>query len=406
VILFITKQKDHAVHGLQLLHNYFLKSCSQIHIIRLSSLMDAVHGLLKCSKLTLVNIGRHLVKSQPVLVKNKIKQIDRLLGNDHLYSERSKIYSSLISLLISPYSKPIITVDWSGVTHCGAFHMIRASISIGGRTLTLYEEVYPEKKKDSPKANKFFLKNLARILPIGCRPIIVTDAGFRNPWFAEVLKLGWDFVGRVRNRTQVCEKDEKIWKTCKELYEKATLKAKFIGEYWLAKTNPLQCRMYLIREKSKHRKKKNLRGDKARCSSSLKHAKRGKEPWLIATSISSYSAKKIIWIYKLRMKIEQGFRDIKNQRQGLCLRETRSNGVKRLSILLLIAAIATFIICIYGHACQLLKLQYQYQTNSIKHRIVLSWFSLGMIVIREQLLPRDIIDLVFKKKILRDMYYG
>lgn len=389
------------MHGLQLLHNFFSKSCSEVHINRLASLMHATHGLLNCSKLTLVNIGRHLLK--PILVKNKIKQIDRLLGNDQLYTERLTFYRSLTSLLISPYSKPIILIDWSGVSHCGAFHMIRASVPVDGRTLTIYEEVYPEKKKDSPKANKTFLQNLAKVLPIGCCPIIVTDAGYRNPWFMEVLKLGWHFIGRVRNNTQVCKNGESKWEICKKLYNQATLKAKFIGEYLLAKSNPLLCRMHVIRQKSKNRKKKNLRGHKVRCSSSLKHAKRCKEPWLIATS-TSYSAKKIIRIYKLRMKIEQGFRDIKNQRQGLCLRETRSSTVQRLSILLLIAAIATFIICVYGHACQLLKLQYQYQTNSIKHRTVLSWFSLGMLVVKEESLPRDIVDYVFKSKIFMDMY--
>lgn len=387
------------MHGLQLLHKILSKSCSRIHSKRLASLVSATQGLLNCSKLTLVNIGRHLQGSQ--LVKHKIKQIDRLLGNEHLYSERETIYHCLTSLLISSHSKPLILVDWSGVTHCGAYHMIRAGIPQDGRLLTLYEEVYPEKEKDSRKANQTFLQNLAKVLPIGCRPIIVTDAGFRNPWFREVLRLGWDFVGRVRNKTQVCEKGQNRWAICKELYKKATLKAQYIGEFFLARTNPLLCRMYAIKQKPKYRKKKNLKGHMVRCSSSLKHAKRCKEPWLLATSLTSYSPKKIINIYKLRMQIEQGFRDIKNQRQGLCLRETRSTTAKRLSILLLIAALATFIICIYGHASQLLKLQYSYQTNSIKHRKVLSWFSLGMIMIKERSLSEDIIDLVFKHELYK-----
>lgn len=385
------------MHGLQLLHKILSKSCSHIHSSRLTSLVLAIEGLLNCSKLTLVNIGRHLPGSQ--LVKHKIKQTDRLLGNEHLYSEREAIYHCLTSLLISPYSRPVILVDWSGVTHCGAFHMIRAGIAHKGRTLTIYEEVYPEKEKDSPKTNQAFLQNLAKILPIGCCPIIVTDAGYRNPWFREVLRLGWDFVGRVRNKTQVCKKGQNSWEICKELYKTATLKAQYIGEFFLAKSNPLLCRMYSIKQKPKYRKKRNLKGHNVRCSSSLKHAKRCKEPWLLATSLTSYSAKKIINIYKLRMQIEQGFRDIKNQRQGLCLRETRSTTAQRLCILLLIAALATFIICIYGHASQFLKLQYSYQTNSIKHRKVLSWFSLGMIMIKERSLPKGIIDLLFKQEI-------
>jgi hypothetical protein len=392
------------VHGLQLLHNRLSKSCSKIHITRLGSLMNAVEGLIHSSKLTLVSIGRYL--SGDSFVKHKIKQIDRLLGNPYLYSEKSIIYSSLAALLIAPYSRPIILVDWSGVTHCGAFHMIRASIPMKGRSLTLYEEVYPENKKDSPKANRHFLQQLAKILPCGCRPIIVTDAGFRNPWFKDVLTCGWDFIGRVRNKTQVCEHKENTWVICKALYKKATLKAHYVGEFLLAKSNPLLCKLYLIKEKPKYRKKKNLRGHKVRCSVSLKHAKRCKEPWLIATSMSSLSPKKIMIIYEMRMQIEQGFRDIKNQRNGLCLRETRSTTEQRLSILLLIAALATFIICVYGHACQHLKLHHHYQTNSIKHRTVLSWFFLGLYTLRGQsAIPRDTIRLM-NEKICTEVLYA
>jgi len=30
-----------------------------------------------------------------------------------------------------------------------------------------------------------------------CKPIVVTDAGFRTPWFKEIESLGWDWVGRT-----------------------------------------------------------------------------------------------------------------------------------------------------------------------------------------------------------------
>jgi len=34
------------------------------------------------------------------------------------------------------------------------------------------------------------------------KAIIVTDAGFRCPWFQQVREVGWDFVGRVRNTNE------------------------------------------------------------------------------------------------------------------------------------------------------------------------------------------------------------
>jgi hypothetical protein len=43
-----------------------------------------------------------------------------------------------------------------------------------------------------------FLKALKDILPRGCQAIIVTDAGFQGPFFRQVRKLGWHFLGRIR----------------------------------------------------------------------------------------------------------------------------------------------------------------------------------------------------------------
>lgn len=393
------------MHGLQLLHTLLSKSCSKIHSIRLKALEDAVSSLLINNKLTLVQIGRHL--SGPARIKNKIKKVDRLLGNKYLYQEREEIYRALCCKLISSSSRPIILVDWSGVTHCGAFHMIRACLPINGRTVTLYEEVYPESEKDSPKSNKIFFKNLAAILPKNCRPIIVTDAGFRNPWFKEVLRLDWDFVGRIRGNTHVNKITENTWQFCKDLYKTATLDAKYLGKFLLAKSNPIQCEIHIIKGKPKNRKKKNLKGHHVRCSSSLKHAKRNKEPWLITTSLSKVSTKKIIKFYRMRMSIEQGFRDIKNFRHGFCFRETRSTTKNRLSILLLVGALATFIVCIYGHASWILKLQYHYQTNSIKNRTVLSWFFMGITVLKEKRsLQPTILNIALNRDIIAKVQYA
>jgi hypothetical protein len=41
---------------------------------------------------------------------------------------------------------------------------------------------------------KDFLVKLRSILPVDCQPIIVTDAGFKNPWFKEIKRLGWDYT--------------------------------------------------------------------------------------------------------------------------------------------------------------------------------------------------------------------
>lgn len=62
---------------------------------------------------------------------------------------------------------------------------------------------------------------------------MVTDAGFRVPWFTEVLLLGWDYVGRIRNRDMVVLEEETDWIHGKTLYLEATSKpVTFQRESW------------------------------------------------------------------------------------------------------------------------------------------------------------------------------
>lgn len=58
--------------------------------------------------------------------------------------------------------------------------MLKAALPVGGRAISLYERVFPFKRYNSPGAHLEFLRHLRSILPEGCRPILVTDAGFRG----------------------------------------------------------------------------------------------------------------------------------------------------------------------------------------------------------------------------------
>ena len=103
--------------------------------------------------------------------------------------------------LIGQTKQPIIHVDWSDMDERKQHFLIRASLAAQGRSLTLYEEIHPLKSKEKPKTHRLFMNQLKAMLPEDCKPIIVTDAGFRIPWFKLIESLGWDFIGRVRNRT-------------------------------------------------------------------------------------------------------------------------------------------------------------------------------------------------------------
>ena len=152
-----------------------------------------------------------------------------------------------------------------------------------------------------------------------------------------------------------------------------------LGQKHLAKSNPLLCYFYLIRQKKKYRVRQNLAGKKIQCSASLKHAKRGNEPWLIVSSIprTDLSPNDIISIYKKRMEIEEAFRDLKNTRNGLGLRNCRSTTSQRLSIALLIANLGTLVLRLFGLKAKEKSIHYSFQSNTEKKKKVLSNVIIG-----------------------------
>lgn len=361
----------------KLLHKWLDKACFSVDKRARRTLFSAAETLTRCKRLSIFGLGRHLNRSAHV--KHNIKCMDRLFGNKQLHKKRVIFYKQMTQFLLKNNQRPLIIVDWSGLTRCGQYHFLRASIVTQGRALTLYERSYPVTAYMSQKTNGEFLTMLEKILPDDCKPIIVTDAGFRNTWFHLVLLKEWHFIDRVRNRTQYRFSAENNWKSIKSLYEQARYNATYAGTIQLAKFNPFICYAYLMKQQKQYRIKKNLIGKKIQCSVSLKHAKRENEPWLIVSSLSpeEKSAFEIMQCYKKRMQIEEAFRDLKNTRNGFSLRQCRSYNVERLNIALLIAALAMFVLWILGAAAKQKQLHYSFQANTEKKREVLSVFTIG-----------------------------
>ncbi|MBI3311131.1 MAG: IS4/IS5 family transposase, partial [Serratia liquefaciens] len=91
---------------------FFRDALAPFHQYRKNALLDATTALINGASLTLTSIGRHL--SGPAQVKNKIKRVDRLLGNESLHRDIPLIFKNIISMLTSQLSLCVIAVDWSG----------------------------------------------------------------------------------------------------------------------------------------------------------------------------------------------------------------------------------------------------------------------------------------------------
>lgn len=320
----------------EMLHARVRKVLPEIHVTRLRSLFAAVGGLLLGRQLWLTGVGRHLATK--VSEKHQIKRVDRLLGNGQLSAERPALYRWLSSLLLSPGSQPCLLVDWSDVDTTKALFLLRAAVSVGGRALTVYEAVYP--RYQHPKDMQKFLNTLAQVLPEGCRPIIVTDAGFRSPWFRSVEALGWYYLGRVRNRDYVRFPHEDTWFPAKSLYACATQTPRALGELWIPRTNPFFTRAYTYHKPPQGRHRLTARGKRRRNGPSEKHARGEREPWLLVSNLPPrrHTAKRVVALYRQRMTIEQAFRDLKAYRHGFALRGNLGRQHDRIANLLLLAA--------------------------------------------------------------------
>lgn len=366
------------MHALTILHRILSTSLPEIHAKRLASLLTAVEAVVCGSRLTLSDLGRGL--SGSVAVKHNIKRIDRLLGNSMLHTEVPKFYAALVRQCLEGISMPLIVIDWSDLTPDRKWQLLRASVAIEGRSMTLYEQVHPQSHATSPRVHEAFLTQLAAMLPPGCMPILITDAGFRSVWFRLINRLGWHWIGRIRNRDMVSPVDDGLWMGCKTLYAKATAKAQSLGRYNYVRNHPMPCRLVLIKRASQKRHKKSRLGKRVRSSRSLKNARAQREPWLLAVcpGLAHLSAVAVVAVYAQRMQIEEAFRDLKSARFGLGFSQARCTQKDRLGVLLLLACLASFVLRLIGEVGKAKQLDFQFQSNTRRSRPVLSVITLAL----------------------------
>jgi len=222
-----------------------------------------------------------------------------------------------------------------------------------------------------------FLLNLSLVLPQDCTPILVTDAGFQNPWFQMVTEFGWDWVGRIGS-AKIRPVDEPQWLTREELYLRASRRPKDLGLAEIARKNPMHHRVVLGKQYRRNPNRPSAprrRSDRARGSQRAKE--RSMEPWLLASSLLEETATEIDRFYALRMRIEECYRDTKSHRFGWSFEDARATTADRYAVLLLIATLAMFVVLLIGQASERKGLHILFQANTTRTKRILSLFFLG-----------------------------
>jgi DDE family transposase len=364
------------MRALEILRDQFRERLDFLHQKRWNIFWLAVEALIFGRRLWLTALGRAL--SRNAKEKHGIKAIDRLLGNKKLYRDRFRVAHAVASWLARNRTDLIVLIDTFEIRY--EVIAVTASLAYDGRSFPIWSTTTGKIKLAASQCRRF-LKELAKIIPNSCKPILVTDAGFESNWLEEVAKLGWDYVARVRGQTNFLYKGD--WAGCKELHRLATTRPKNLGDVWFPKRNPERRRLVLSKlPKSKHRRVKTRRGP-GNDTNYKEYRKNAHEPLLLATSLAC-RATQVVAIYQMRFQIEESFRDLKCHRWGWSLRHTLTRKRERLEILLLIAAIAAVAQQMVGIAADALGLARRFQSNTVSNRRVLSINLLGSLVLNSR----------------------
>lgn len=348
-----------------------------MHAKRTAALTRAIAAVLRGGTVSLSAVALHL--GHGIALKHRLKSVDRLLGNPVLHRMRADLYRRLAQHWLKDINHWLIVVDWSDMTVDQRWQLLRGSVVVEGRSVTLYEEVHPRQKLGNPTVQRAFLERLAHIVPPGAQVIVMTDAGFHAPWFKLIAEQGWQFLGRIRGKNRLQLGENQAWIPARDWYRRAGNEACDLGSGLYVRSNPVAVRAVLAKRPRKGRHRLTIYGKKRKAHTSIKCARAAREPWLLVSSrgLGHLTATTLVSLYAQRMRIEQSFRDTKNVRVGLGLETARSRSAARFEMLLLLAHLASFVQRLVGESAREHQLELQFMAQRRTDRREISVLTLG-----------------------------
>ncbi len=314
-----------------------------LHAKQVKSLGHGVLGTLYSSRLSSTSIGRAMATEREVTPKHAIKQMDRLIGNTKISMKDG--LQAFVKYLISMRKELVVSLDWTEFDQDGHSVIAVNLVTKHGRATPLvWRTVRSSSLKN--RRNRYeqdVLKLLKELVPPEVNVIVLADRGFANIQFHRYIeeKLDWDFVIRMRENVFVATQDGRSFKVRDRVPKNGR-----IAEYqeaFLTKKRALTKAVVCVK-------------------------KRGmKEAWSLATSLKG-NKKRVVKLYARRFTCEENFRDTKDDRFGLGLKETRVSTPERHDRLLLINAIAVILLTLLGSVGEEIGYDKKLRANTAKIR--------------------------------------
>jgi hypothetical protein len=285
------------------------------------TLSELVAGAVGMVRASLAELGRCVSAQGPVDVKHCIKRVDRFVGNGRI--EPAEAMRGAVQWLARPRKRLLVSIDWVELRQ---LHCLVLAARLRGRALPLLWAVYRDEELFRSQNNLEYglLRLLRTMVPSQTQVVILGDRGFgRTEMARECQKLGFDYILRIRPDVYVRHPsftgkllDLPLRRGTQRMlrnvaYRKERSVTQHVGVLWAADRN---------------------------------------EPWFLATNLPRLGAQTLSRIYGRRMTIEEYFRDTKSKRNGFALRLTLIRCPKRVERMLLVLALAYWLLVAVGLA--------------------------------------------------------
>jgi hypothetical protein len=321
-----------------------------VHTKRVKSIANAVTGLLRCAVMSIHAIGRGYAQVAHVEAKSGVKMVDRLLSNPGIRLD--VIAPAWVQWVVGPRREIAVALDWTDFDDDDHTTLAMYLVTRHGRaTPLLWRTVLKsELAGQRTRCEHEMVEQMHAILHEDVRVTLLADRGFGDQKMYDLLQaLGWDFAIRFRECIKIEQKDG-VCTSASELVL-AGGRALMVHDVKVTRDRCPVPAVVIVR------------------------AKKMKEAWCLATTLTERTAREVVDLYAKRFTIEETFRDQKDLHFGMGLSFTHIGRADRRDRMLLIGALTQALLTLLGAAAE--SAGFNLNTNTEKRR-QLSLFNQGL----------------------------
>lgn len=315
----------------------------EAHAKRVESLANGATGVMVAKRAAIHAIGAAYAEVAEIKPKHGVKQVDRYLSNQGIDVEA--LTPSWARFVLGSRREVILALDWTEFDASDHSTLCAYVVTTHGRATPLcWKTVQKSTCTDGlrTEVEVELIERLARAIPPEVAITLLADRGFGNQVLYEMLELlGWDYNIRFRGNITVQYNGES--RPASDWLPPSGRAIKLRGAHVTHDQTPVGA-VVVVR------------------------AKGMKDIWCLATNLADTSAAAIARLYGRRFTIEETFRDQKDLRFGMGLRQTRIRKPARRDRLLMLLAVAQALLTLLGAASERSGLDAYLKVNTVKRR--------------------------------------